>query len=220
MCKTSEARQTLNEARKVAEYARSQGASIQSANRRPSLHHVGAVFADSVLQAGVKYETVVKPRVEKIISEYPEALDLHGLQAVLAKTTAAEFLTWHHPVKVGRFERLVDFFSTRSLCSAQEIVVYLLDGKSRSQLLEIDGVGPKTFDYLCTRLGLDRIAVDRHVITFASEAGVVTNGYDHIQRVASYAADLLGVMRRDFDAWMWNHVSSRTTKSSQLLLDI
>lgn len=36
--------------------------------------HMGALLVDAALQAGIRYETVVWPRVEAILATYPEAL--------------------------------------------------------------------------------------------------------------------------------------------------
>jgi 3-methyladenine DNA glycosylase/8-oxoguanine DNA glycosylase len=219
MCKRAEARQALNEARMVADYARLHGGDRPPTSPRPTNDHIGAVLADSVLQAGVRYETVVRPRVTRIVTLYPEAQNLDGLGQLLTRVDTSEFLMWRHPIKVKRFERLVEFFDDRSLNCTETVAKFLDSKQARTLLLELNGVGPKTYDYLCNLLGLDRIAVDRHVITFASEAGVIADGYEHVQRVTSYAADLLGIMRRDFDAWMWHHVASRNSVPSQLALD-
>ena len=35
--------------------------------------HMGATITDTILQAGVKYATVVVPRVKNILEKYPEA---------------------------------------------------------------------------------------------------------------------------------------------------
>ncbi|MDE0939830.1 MAG: hypothetical protein OSA43_07730, partial [Pirellulales bacterium] len=215
MCKRADARQTLNEARMVADYARLHGGGHPPALPRPTNDHMGAVLADSVLQAGVRYETVVQPRVNRIVALYPEARNLDGLSLLLTRVDTSEFLMWQHPIKVKRFERMVKFFHDRSLNRAEDVAKFLYEKQARTLLMELNGVGPKTYDYLCTLLGLDRIAVDRHVITFACEAGVTAGGYEHVQRVTSYAADLLGIMRRDFDAWIWHHVASRNSSSSQ-----
>jgi hypothetical protein len=62
---------------------------------------------------------------------------------------------------------------------------------------------------------MDHIAVDRHVKTFANEAGVLISGYDELQAAVSFAADLLGLARRDFDAWIWHRFSRPITSPAQ-----
>jgi hypothetical protein len=62
-------------------------------------------------------------------------------------------------------------------------------------------------------VGLDRIAVDRHIKAFAIEAGVLVADYDSLGAAMSYAADLLGMSRRDFDAWVWQTTSERISNN-------
>jgi endonuclease III-like uncharacterized protein len=100
-----------------------------------------------------------------------------------------------------------------------ELKLWLVQDEARENLLSLQGIGPKTYDYLCCLVGIDCIAVDRHVRTFANEAGVYINDYDRLKSVVSYAADLLGMTRRDFDAWIWKTISARNTiKDRQLSL--
>jgi hypothetical protein len=79
----------------------------------------------------------------------------------------------------------------------------------REKLRAIRGVGPRTVDYLYGLVGLDFIALDRHIRAFVSDAGVTAADYDFLQTVVSYAADLLGVSRRHFDASIWAYVSNQ-----------
>ncbi|TIS84458.1 MAG: hypothetical protein E5X00_01335 [Mesorhizobium sp.] len=63
-------------------------------------------------------------------------------------------------------------------------------------------------DYMQCLVGIDSIAVDRHVRTFAKRVGVVEEDYDFLRSVFCYAADLLSVSRREFDAWVWRREAS------------
>jgi hypothetical protein len=87
-----------------------------------------------------------------------------------------------------------------------ELRGWLCLSSARQHLLSLNGIGPKTYDYLCCLVGIDCIAIDRHVKTFAKEAGVPVSDYEYLKSVVSYAADLLGMRRRDFDAWIWQTI--------------
>ena len=39
----------------------------------PYRDHIGALFTDAILQAGVNYRSVVRPRVERVLFNFPEA---------------------------------------------------------------------------------------------------------------------------------------------------
>ncbi|CAK7054772.1 MAG: hypothetical protein DELT_01166 [Desulfovibrio sp.] len=199
----------LEFARRIADYADRLGVHYTPATPRIASDHIGAVLADAILQAGMSYRTVVRVRVDRIHSKFPEAATLSGLIALLDCYGAVDFLSWTHPTKLSRFMGLTNFLCTQQIDTTIELKHWLVQATARKHLLGLHGIGPKTYDYLCCLVGIDCIAVDRHVRTFANEAGVDNHNYDFLQSVVSYAADLLGMPRRDFDAWIWRTISSR-----------
>jgi thermostable 8-oxoguanine DNA glycosylase len=160
----------------------------------------------------------VKVRVDRIRHLFPEAVTLSGVFASIERMGVADFLLWRHPTKVARFICLTELLREQSLEDVVELRAWLQTPNSRAKLMGIKGVGPKTADYLCGLVGLDYIAVDRHIRTFASDAGVAVADYDSLQVIVSYAADLLGVSRRDFDASIWKYVSERKARSNHYQL--
>lgn len=203
--------ETLNSARIIADYAATLGADDVRIERRATTNHLGAVLADSALQAGVNYRTVVKPRVDRIISLYPETSDMTGIQAVIENDGVADYLQWKHTEKIGRFTALVRTLQDSDITDVQELRGWLLHPNCCSELLKIPGIGPKTVDYLCCLVGIDCIAVDRHVKRFVKNAGLEITDYDGLKLAVSFAADLLGISRRGFDSWLWKFVSLKPT---------
>lgn len=61
-------------------------------------------------------------------------------------------------------------------------------------------------------VGMDSVAVDRHIRTFAKRVGVMEDDYDFLKTVFCYATDLLSVSRREFDVWVWQREASLTTR--------
>jgi len=204
--------------RRIADYADNLGVRDAEIKVRAACDHLGAVLADAILQAGVRYRTVVRMRVERIHSQFPEAATMSGLILLLEQQGAAQFLLWRHPIKMSRFESLTQLLSKEQVSTTLELKVWLRRDDAREILLSLHGIGPKTYDYLCCLVGIDCIAVDRHVRTFAYEAGVSISDYQKLQSVVSCAADLLGIARRDFDAWIWRTVSERGVEDRQLSL--
>ncbi|WP_197729910.1 HhH-GDP family DNA glycosylase [Rhizobium ruizarguesonis] len=195
-------------ARLVADYARELGADTERQETRPVYDHMGALLADSVLQAGLNYNSVVRPRVEAILAQFPQCDRTSELLPVVSDGQAATFLNWTHPEKIGRFESLVRFLD----CNSIETVSDLREGLNHPRFVEllrnVRGVGPKTVDYMGCLVGLDSVAVDRHVRTFAKRVGVLNDDYDFLRSVFCCAADLLSLSRRQFDAWVWRRESS------------
>jgi len=198
-----EVAELLAAARSIADLASANGVLATKGMGRPRTDHLGAILADAVLQAGLNYSTVVRPRVERIIREYPEASDMKELLNILAIESVPRFLNWTHTVKSTRFVRLVSCLNENDISNAQSLRTKLADHTLRERLRSIDGVGPKTIDYMGCLVGIDSIAVDRHVRSFAKRAGVLNEEYEYLKAAFSYAADLLSVPRRELDAWIW-----------------
>lgn len=200
--------QMLLAARLVADYARELGADTERQETRPVYDHMGALLADSVLQAGLNYNSVVRPRVEAILAQFPECDRTSELLPVVIDGHAATFLNWTHSEKIGRFEALVRFLDCSSIETVSDLGEELNQPRFVELLREVRGVGPKTVDYMGCLVGLDSVAVDRHVRTFARRVGVFNEDYDFLKCVFCCAADLLSLSRRQFDAWVWRRESS------------
>lgn len=206
----------LISARRVANLASLEGVSAGAGVVRPRYDHLGAILADSVLQAGLNYRTVVRPRVVHILTSYPEAATANGLLSVVDAGMTSEFLRWDHIVKVHRFERLARFICANNISNSVELRARLRDDLFGQDLQELNGVGPKTVDYMACLVGIETIAVDRHIRNFAQRVGVENTEYGYLKRVFCMAADLLAVSRREFDAWVWRREAARATPQLSL----
>jgi hypothetical protein len=205
----------LSFARQIADHADRLGVLRAPMNSRPTVNHMGAILADAILQAGVNYRTVVRLRVERIHLQFPEAATLSGVAMLIDREGAEYFLSWKHPTKISRFISLTKFLGMQKIETIAELRGWLCLNNARQSLLSLNGIGPKTCDYLCSLVGIDCIAVDRHIMRFAADAGVSVADYESLKLAISFAADLLGVGRRDFDAWIWRTISDRAGKASK-----
>lgn len=210
--------ESLSRARAIANYAERQGIFFSSIPQRASTSHMGAALADAILQSGLNYRAVVRPRVDRILATYPDAAFLPGLRNILKRGGASEFLNWRHVTKITRFVHLVALLEADGVECVGDLRSWLGRRGARDRLLELHGIGPKTYDYICCLVGMDHIAVDRHVKTFANEAGVLISGYDELRVAVAFAADLLGLARRDFDAWIWHRFSRPSASTAQYVL--
>ena len=203
-------------ARILADHAVSLGASKGARRRRSSTDHLGAIMADAILQSGLNYRTVVFPRVVAILDAYPDANSLSGVNAVIRTGRLPDFLLWNHATKLDRFRELACYFGHQQIETSCVLSDRIEDSRFRHGLLELPGIGPKTVDYLACLVGKDAIAVDRHIRSFAREAGLRIKDYDTLRLAFCYAADFLGVSRRDFDSWVWATISSRRPEARRL----
>ncbi|RLM18007.1 hypothetical protein BIY29_18765 [Brenneria alni] len=206
-------------ARKIANQAHSEGiVTLNKTMMRACQSHMGAIVADSVLQAGVNYRAVVLPRINNILTNFSEFDTLSKLLSIIDESMIGLFLQWKHETKIERFKSVVLFLKDECIESQIDLRECLLTEKFRNNFQKINGVGPKTIDYMSCLIGLNSIAVDRHIRSFAVRAGVKTKDYDFLKNVFCYAADLLKISRRDFDSWVWQQESERF--SAQLPLAI
>lgn len=204
--------QMLVAARRVADYARELGVDFEKQEVRPAYIHMGALLADSILQAGLNYNSVVLPRIALILENFPDHDRVSSLFGLVQRGETATFLNWKHAEKIERFDALVSFLNASAVENVVDLKHSLLDAAFVTSLRDVRGIGPKTVDYVGCLVGMDSVAVDRHVRTFAKRVGVMEDDYDFLKSVFCYAADLLSVSRREFDAWVWRRESSISNK--------
>lgn len=202
----------LHAARSIANHAVEAGILASDISCRPVYQHMGAALADSVLQAGLNYENVVKPRISAILKTFPHASTVNVLLEVIEVEGSSKFLQWKHAEKISRFENLVAFVAKSNIENTDDLGKALQDESFLSDIRLLRGVGPKTIDYMACLVGVDRIAVDRHIRDFADAAGLKVRSYEYLRDVFGYAADLLSVSRREFDASIWRYQSEKAAQ--------
>jgi hypothetical protein len=216
MAKKLDDSDALYAARCIANQAVRAGILTSRVSYRPIYHHMGAVLAESVLQAGLNYAKVVKPRIATILETFPQASTVKALIEVIATEGSPKFLRWGHAEKISRFDSLVTFVVEAEIENTCELGEALRDDTFRSDIQRVRGVGPKTVDYMACLVGVDCIAVDRHIRGFAELAGVESSSYNYLRDVFSFAADLLSISRREFDASIWYYQSAKSSRQLSL----
>lgn len=165
--------------------------------------HFGALLADVVLQPGLHYDHVVRPRVARILDQYACSRDVPAMRHLVGRLTAPAILDWRHPEKPRRFESLLAFFARRGLKTVAEIRDWTADPLACTELLEQPGIGPKSFDYLRRLLGHDAIPVDRHLLRVLRAAGVPRVGYAEASGILARGFALANVSPGDAERALW-----------------
>ena len=70
---------------------------------------MGATICDAILQAGTKYDTVVRPRVARVREIYPEATTTSAFRRLLREEGAKKVLAWRDEEKPNRVVGLTEF---------------------------------------------------------------------------------------------------------------
>ena len=178
--------------------------------------HMGAIICDAILQAGLNYATVVAPRVQTLLRRWPTARRTSVFVSMTRRFGLNGVLSWRDPEKPRRIKHLSDFLISHSIEVESDLHNWLsIEGNSES-LSVVRGIGPKTIDYIKALVGLQTIAVDRHVRSFIKWAGVPLRDYDEIRAVTCKAADLLGYEYCALDHAIWSYVSERQRSHRRL----
>jgi predicted house-cleaning noncanonical NTP pyrophosphatase (MazG superfamily) len=171
--------------------------------------HMGAVLTDAILQAGLNYEHVVLPRVNKI-KAIPLAKTTSGFLAVLESNGADKLLNWSNTEKPARLLAITRFFQAEKVETTEELRIWLQNDENKPRLKQQRGVGDKTADYFKILVGISTSAVDRHLIKFLEEAGMPVQTYQEAQMLIHAAADIVGVDYAELDHNIWKFMSSRS----------
>ena len=75
--------------------------------------HMGATITDAMLQAGTRYETVVRPRVQRMREQYPEARTLSEFIKIIDEVGIYKMLQWKDEEKPKRILGVLNFFKKK-----------------------------------------------------------------------------------------------------------
>lgn len=169
----------------------------------PTATHIGGLLADAALQSGVRYRTVVQPRVQSLVAEHPEAASIAGLVTLLSHRSARTLLRWSHPAKPARFVALTDACAVAGVNTCADFYEWITTERAQVKLLSIQGVGRKTVDYLTLLAGHSTVPLDRHFIRFLRFASVPTDDHAYAQHVFAEACMQRSVDVRSTERTVW-----------------
>ena len=185
----------------------------------PYINHVGALFTDTILQAGVNYRSVVWPRVAHVLDTFPYATTVSIFAEILEDYGTANVLHWSNAEKTQRMNELVLFCLDHQIETSRQLTEFMRYEHNVNMLKDIHGIGNKTCDYLKRLLGFDTVAVDRHIRSFIESADIFCNDYYDIKEIVEYAADFMEKTRRELDYSIWSYMSRKEDKIIQLSFD-
>jgi hypothetical protein len=178
---------------------------------------MGATISDAILQAGLKYETVVRPKIKNILETYPEAVTTSAFWHLLKKKGPKIVLGWKDDKKPNRILGLTEFLLGEGIEKEEELCRWIVSDANKARLLNLKGIGPKTIDYIKILVGLQTVAVDQHLYALLEEAGITGTSYEEARNILNHAADIMGLERVLLDHSMWQYMSNRKKLQSNRL---
>lgn len=205
---------TLSDPEKLVRYVRSLPSFKFYKTIDGNYDHIGATVADAILQANNKYSTHVKPRVNRILAQYPEARTTSSVLHLLKVVPATEFLDWRGEDRAERLSQVLELFAAEGIEVEADLRAWLAKEANLQKLRSIKGVGPKTIDYFKILVGVSTCAIDRHLLNFLGLAGLAPCGYLDAQTIINGAADILSIDQAYFDHSIWQFMSNRTNSQT------
>ncbi|MCO4275544.1 hypothetical protein NG701_14075 [Pseudarthrobacter sp. HLT3-5] len=126
--------------------------------------HIGAIIVDATLQRRQNYNETVKPRVEALVAEWPDAATTSGFREHLDSGTLSEVIDWPSPGRLAQVEDITQVFEREGIETVAELRGTLEDHAKgaalRAALALVRHVSPKTLDYIGTLSGIPTGAAD------------------------------------------------------------
>jgi hypothetical protein len=172
--------------------------------------HMGATLTDAVLQAGINYENVVRPRAIRLRDGYPEAKTTSGFARLIERSGLSEILNWREGSKPERLRQLVKVLLHHRIETEDHLRIWLEDPANLNRLRQIKGIKDKTVHYLQILIGAQTVAVDIHLFRLLTQAGLSTNNYEAAHQLILETAALLGIGPPILDHSIWRYMSERS----------
>ena len=173
-------------------------------------NNMGAIIVDGILQAGINYDKVVKPRVEKI-KKIKKAKTTKGFYSLYRKQELEKLIDFRGR-KIDTIKSLVNLFIKERIDNPKELKKWLENDKNLEKLITINGIGEKTIDYFKILAGIQTVAIDRHLINFLEKANIKigNDDYEKAHEIISLTADKMKVDRALLDYSIWRHMSDKS----------
>ena len=175
--------------------------------QRTPYYHMGDTITDSILQAGLNYQHVVYPSVHNLLVQFPNYTTTSDFLILQKTFSLCTLLDWKNETKLRRISDLSWFLFEENVENEDQLSLWLGSDKNVSQLKQINGIGPKTIDYLKMLSGNQAIAVDRHLCSFLKLVGIAARTYQEANAIYCKASELLGVSNYELDRKIWLFMS-------------
>ena len=201
-----------NKAEKLAKYAETLDTKLFYATENPVYKRMGEIIIDGILQAGLNWDKVVFPRVERFRKQYPENKTVSDFIQAVCKDGWEEVCGWKHETKLGRIRALVEFLQKQKIETVADFRKWAEQPGNPELLLAVKGVGRKTRDYLQMLAGVPMVAVDVHLQNFMKDAGIsisIDSAYERAKEVIIAASKRYGVTPFQFEQAIWLYMAKK-----------
>ena len=195
---------------KLVNYFLSNKHKFSEVTQRIPYYNMGATITDAVLQAGLSYKHVVYPRVYNILTKYGNYKTTCHFIILFKTIPLTDLLNWKNPQKLKRIEDLAWFLQNSDVQTEDQLSHWLMCPGNLEKLLQVNGIGFKTIDYLKMLSGIPAIPIDRHLFKFLKVAGITVKTYSQASQIFNKAANIMNINKNQFDKMIWVYMSNNT----------
>lgn len=173
-------------------------------------NNMGATIIDGILQSGLRYETVVKPRVDKFKKEFQEIKTTSQFYALINNNDLSEIIKMKGQ-KVDRIILLVKFLKNEKIETEDDFHIWLRNNDNLLLLSNLKGIKRKTIEYFKILTGhTDTVAIDVRLRKFISMCcdGFVISNNDLAHEILIRVSEKLGIEPATLDYSIWSYMSS------------
>ncbi len=169
--------------------------------------NMGAIIIDGILQSGINYKTVVKPRILNYLKDHSNKKTTPEFKTLIETVPVSQLIKWKESAKTKRIILLTNFLFDKHINTQEDFKKWLSFQENIIELKTLSGIEDKTADYFKILTGHSTNAIDRHLLNFLEKAGITTNDYKEAQMIISQTAKILGVNESYLDHSIWKYMS-------------
>lgn len=187
-------------------------------SRNLTNNNMGATIIDGILQAGLNYNNVVKPRVDKFKNEYRHIKTTSEFNNLINTNDLSEIINMKGQ-KIDRILALVKFLKNEKIETEDDFYIWLSNEENLLVLSNIKGIKTKTIEYFKILTGhKNTVAIDvrlRNFIKLCCENLEITNdkfAYEILMKVAQK----LRVEPATLDFSIWSYMTPDKLKNKKV----
>ena len=169
--------------------------------------HIGAIVVDAILQSGINYQQVVKPRVDQLRADFPEARTTSGFLALADRVGLCTLIRWNGRSKIETILAVARFLRDEGVETHTDLRAWLDSSLNVDRLKQLRGIGNMTADYFRMLAGIETIAPDGLISGFLARAGLTGRSYHHTREILVKTARRLSVSPIALGFCIWEYMA-------------
>lgn len=179
-------------------------------------NNMGATIIDGILQAGLNFNNVVKPRVDKYKNEYRHVITTSDFSVLINNCDLSEMINMKGQ-KIERIFALVKFLKNEKIETEDDFYTWLLNDENVLALSNIKGIKTKTIEYLKILTGhKNTLAIDvrlRNFIKLCCDLEITNDKFAY--EILMKAAQKLMVEPATLDFSIWSYMTPEKLKNKK-----